>query len=458
MADERATTLHAVRNPLSLVGAVLVTFSAAFFLFVFLLDLFGMHTNPYAGILFFLILPGVFIFGLVLIPIGWYLERRRRAKGLGARQWPRIDLNDPTHRRVVSFAVVLTLVNVLIVSLAAYRGLEFMDSPQFCGQVCHTVMEPEYTAYVDGPHSKVRCVECHIGSGASWFVKSKVSGLRQVLAVMRHTYSRPIATPVHDLRPARDTCEQCHWPEKFHGDKVDVIREYANDEKSTESVTRLMVHVGGGSERLGVASGIHWHMNVANKIEYIATDDKRQVIPWVQLTDRSGNVRVYKVDGVKQDPPAGEPRTMDCVDCHNRPSHPFSASPERAVDGAIAIGEIPRDLPFVRRETVDALKVGYPDKATADREIADRLRGFYGKNYTQLASSHGSDIDKLVLAAQRAYGRNVFPQMNNTWGTHENNLGHVDFPGCFRCHDDNHKTADGRVIRQDCDLCHDMQQ
>jgi hypothetical protein len=199
-------------------------------------------------------------------------------------------------------------------------------------------------------------------------------------------------------------------------------------------------------------------MNVANRIEYVATDDKRQVIPWVQLTDRSGNVRVYKVEGLKQDPPAGERRTMDCVDCHNRPRHPFSASPERAVDNAIALGEIPRDLPFVRRETVDALKVGYPDKETADREIADRLRGFYGKNYAPLAASHGSDIDKLVLAAQRAYGRNVFPKMNVTWGTHENNLGHVDFPGCFRCHDDNHKTADGRVIRQNCDLCHDMQQ
>jgi hypothetical protein len=456
MADPEK--VHAVRNPLSLLGAVLVTFSAVFFLFVFLLDLFGMHTNPYLGILFFLILPGIFIFGLVLIPVGWLLERRRRQKGLPVREWPRIDLNNPQHRRVVSIVTVLTLVNVLIVSLAAYRGLEFMDSPQFCGQVCHTVMEPEYGAYTDGPHSKVRCVECHIGPGASWFVRSKVSGLRQVVAVMRHTYSRPIATPVHNLRPARETCEQCHWPEKFHGDKVEVIREFANDEANTESVTRLMVHVGGGSERMGVASGIHWHMNVANKIEYVATDDKRQVIPWVRLTDRNGNVRIYKTADVKEDKPAGEDRIMDCVDCHNRPSHPFSATADRAVDAAMALGEIPRDLPFSRRETVDALKLSYPDKDTADQQISERLRGFYGKNYAQIASSKGAEIDKLVQAAQRAYGRNVFPKMNVTWGTHENNLGHVDFPGCFRCHDDSHKTADGRVIRQDCDLCHEIQQ
>jgi hypothetical protein len=446
------------RHPLSIAGVALVTLSAVLFLFVLLLDLFGLHTNPYLGIVFFLILPAFFVLGLLMIPAGLYLERRRRSRGLEPLHLPRIDLNDPVHRRGVLAVTALTLVNVLIVSLAAYKGIEFMDSPQFCGQVCHTVMEPEFTAYQDGPHSRVRCVDCHIGPGAPWFVKSKLDGTRQVLAVMRGTYSKPIASPVHNLRPARDTCEQCHWPEKFHGDKVEVIREYANDEKSTESVTRLMVHVGGGSERLGVATGIHWHMNVANVIEYVATDEKRQVIPYVRLQDRQGNVREYRAAGVTDAQLAtGERRRMDCMDCHNRPSHPFSASPERAVDTAIARGEIPRALPFVRRETVETLKVAYTDRPTAEREIAERLRTFYGQNYAALVPSHGAEIDQLVRAAQRLYGRNVFPAMKVTWGAHENNLGHTDAPGCFRCHDDQHKTADGRVIKQDCDLCHDIQ-
>jgi len=149
---------------------------------------------------------------------------------------------------------------------------------------------------------------------------------------------------------------------------------------------------------------------------------------------------------------------MDCMDCHNRPAHPFSASPERAVDSAIARGEISRELPFVRRETVGALKAEYPDEATAETQIAQRLRSFYGQNYAPLVSTHGTDIDTAVRAAQRLYGRNVFPTMKVTWGTHENNLGHMDSPGCFRCHDDQHKTPDGRVIKQDCDLCHDIQQ
>ena len=297
-----------------------------------------------SGSSFFSILPGVFLFGLALIPFGAWIERRRRARGRAPSEvhWPRIDLNDPAQRTTAVIVFVVTMANVVIVSLAAYRGVEYMDSPQFCGQVCHTVMKPEFTAYQDGPHSRVTCVQCHIGPGASWFAKSKISGARQVLAVSFHTYARPIPSPVQNLRPARDTCEQCHWPEKFHGDKVRRIYEFAADEKNTESVTVMQVHVGGGSERLGIAQGIHWHMNVANEVEYIATDDKRQVIPWVRVKDRFGNVREFSAEGVTPEQLAkGERRRMDCMDCHNRPSHPMAATPERAVDELIARGAIP---------------------------------------------------------------------------------------------------------------------
>ncbi len=269
-----ARDVRLIRSPISVIGMVLTTISAVLFLIVFLADLFGLHTNPYLGIVFFLILPGLFLFGLALIPLGAWLERRRRAAGRSPaqRHWPRLDFNDPAQRRAAIILFVLTMANIVIVSLAAYRGIEYMDSVAFCGQVCHTVMKPEFTAYQDGPHSRVTCVQCHIGPGASWFARSKLSGTRQLIAVSLQTYSRPIPSPVQNLRPARDTCEQCHWPEKFHGDKIRRVIEYADDEKNTESVTTLQVHVGGGSERLGIATGIHWHMNVANEIEYVATD------------------------------------------------------------------------------------------------------------------------------------------------------------------------------------------
>jgi NapC/NirT cytochrome c family protein len=451
-----AETRSVLRNGISFAGAVIVTISAAVFLTVFLLDLFGLHTNPYVGIVFFLIAPAVFAFGLILIPIGVYFERRHRASGRPARAlWPRLDLNDPFHRRRMLVFLALTMANVVIISLAAYRGIEFMDSPRFCGEVCHEVMQPEYEAYQDGPHSRIACVQCHIGPGAPFFVKSKLDGTRQVFAVLMNSHSRPIPSPVHTLRPAREVCEQCHWPEKFHGDKIEVRREYADDEAVTESATTLRVHVGGGSEKLGLATGIHWHMNVANVVEYVSTDDKRQVIPWVRVTDRTGAVREYVVEGTTAAQLENhERRRMDCMDCHNRPSHRFFASPERAVDAAIALGELPRTLPFIRREAVAALKVSQQDRAAAQQEIASKLTAFYRSSSRNTPQP---ELERAIAATQRLYARNVFPKMNVTWGTYPNNIGHLDFPGCFRCHDDSHKTKDGRTISQDCSLCHDMQ-
>ena len=439
---------------------VLTTISAVLFLVVFLADVFGWHSNPYVGIIFFLILPAVFLFGLALIPLGAWIERRRRARGRAPSEvhWPRLDLNDPVQRRAAVIIFMATVANIVIVSLAAYRGVEYMDSPQFCGQVCHTVMKPEFTAYQEGPHSRVACVECHVGAGASSFAKSKISGARRVLAVSFHTYARPIPSPVQDMRPARDTCEQCHWPEKFHGDKVRRVYEYAGDEKNTESVTTLQVHVGGGSERLGIAQGIHWHMNVANEVEYIATDDKRQVIPWVRLKDRFGNVREYTAQGVTPDQLAkGQRRPMDCMDCHNRPSHLNAATPERAIDEVIARGGIPRTLPFVRREAVKVLKTSYATQEAAGEGISRTLLDFYRSQYPQAYLSQRQDVEKAVQAAETIYRRNVFPEMNVQFGTYANNLGHTDFPGCFRCHDDEHKAKDGKTIGQDCEGCHKIE-
>jgi hypothetical protein len=454
-----ARDVRLIRSPISVLGMVLTTISAVTFLIVFLADLFGLHTNPYLGILFFVVLPAVFLAGLVLIPLGAWIERRRRRAGRApsAVHWPRLDLNSPAQRRTALAIFALTMLNVIIVSLAAYRGVEYMDSVQFCGQTCHEVMKPEFTAYQDAPHARVACVQCHVGPGAAGFARAKVSGTRQLLAVAFNSYARPIPSPGRNLRPARETCEQCHWPEKFHGDKVRRVYEYADDEKNTESVTTLQVHVGGGSERLGVATGIHWHMNVSNEIEYVTTDDQRQVIPYVRLKDKSGAVREYFAEGATPGQLAGgERRRMDCMDCHNRPSHPILASAERAVDAGLAQGQIPRSLPFARRETVKALKAPYPTQEAASEGIAAALRGFY-RAASAATPAPAEQIDQTIAAAQQIYRRNVFPEMRVQFGTYPNNIGHVDFPGCFRCHDDKHKTTDGRTIGQECDTCHNIE-
>jgi hypothetical protein len=352
----------------------------------------------------------------------------------------------------------LTIANVVIVSLGAYRGVEYMDSVEFCGQVCHTVMKPEFVAHEGQPHSRVKCVECHVGAGASGFAKAKLAGTRRVLAVTFRTYPRPIVASADKLLSAGETCEQCHWSERFHGDKVRRIVEYANDEKNTESVTTVRVHVGGGSGRLGTATGIHWHMNVANEIEYIATDRERQVIPYVRVKDRSGNVREYVAEGVTPEQLAkGERRRMDCLDCHNRPSHAIAATPERAVDEAMARGDIPAMLPFVRREAVKALKGSYPSQEAAAGDISRALRMFYDTTQPGVSASRGPELERTVGAVQGVYRRNVFPEMGVQFGTYPNNIGHVDSPGCFRCHDDGHKAKDGKKIGQDCETCHSIE-
>jgi len=412
---------------LRLAGAVLTTVSAVLFLVVFLADLFGLHANPYVGVVFFLILPALFVIGLVLFALGHW-----------PASWPRIDLTNPTHRTTAIIVLVLTIANVVIVSMAAYRGVEYMDSVGFCGQVCHTPMQPEFVAHQTGAHANVKCVECHVGGGATSYVSAKAAGTRRVMAMIRGTYARPIVPEPSQLVRAGETCERCHAPARFHGDKVRRVVEYADNEKNAESVTTVKVHVGGGDGLRGRAAGIHWHMNIANEIEYIASDRTRQTIPWVRMKDRDGNVHEFVVAGTTPAQlAAGERRRMDCMDCHNRPSHVIAPTPERAVNEAMADGAIPLSLPFVHREAVKALKMGNPAA----------LRDFY-------RSQPRDQVERAVAAVQDLYQRNVFPPMNVTFGSYPNNIGHVDSPGCFRCHDDEHKSKDGKRIGQDCETCH----
>lgn len=432
----------------------IATATATLFFALLLFELFGYLTNPYVGILLFVAIPTLFLLGLLLIPFGaWWAARRRRLHPDAAGEWPVFDLRKPHERRLLLAVLALTLVNLLIVSIAAYGGVHYMESAAFCGTVCHTTMEPEYAAHQAWPHARVACVQCHVGSGGQALVESKVAGTRQLILVATGRVTKPIPSPVKSMRPARDTCEQCHWPEKFHGDKLRLIRDYADDEMNSETVTRLQVHVGGGSRSLGVGTGIHWHMNLDNRVEYIAADAKRENIPYVRVTDRSGGTREYMTEGFgPQQIAAGAVRRMDCVDCHNRPAHTFFATPARAVDAAIAAARIPRELPFVRREAVAAVSAQYSSQPAALEGIAGRLRRFYQTR----GEADAARVDRAVAATQDVWARNVFPAMRVTWGTYPSFMGHVDAPGCFRCHDDSHRSKDGRVISQDCELCHTL--
>ncbi|MGD0907748.1 MAG: NapC/NirT family cytochrome c [Candidatus Acidiferrales bacterium] len=446
-------------NALTIIGAVLTTSSAITMIGFWAFDLTTARTiNPYIGVIFVLVLPAFFLLGLVMIPIGALLHRHKlKAAGELPEEYPKIDFGRPLFRHAAMWVVGLTLLNVVIFSVGSYRSVQYMDSANFCGQTCHTVMQPEFTAYLNSPHQRVTCVECHIGPGAGWFVRSKISGVRQVFAVTFHTYDRPIPSPVEQLRPARETCEQCHWPDMFTGDRLIVRKKYSDDEKNTPLTTVLLMKIGGHNGQEAV--GIHGrHLDLKSRVQYIATDRQRQVLPQVTYVDDTGKKVEYVSTDVKPTATqlaAGESRAMDCVDCHNRPAHTFQL-PEQALDQAMFLGRISPDLPFIKKQATVVLKASYPDRDQAASRIAATLNDFYRTSYPDAYREKRSAIDAAIQETQAIYLRNVFPAMKITWGTYPNNLGHADFPGCFRCHDGSHSSADGRTISNDCDACHTL--
>jgi hypothetical protein len=461
-AGKKRALVAMTRDPVSLMGAALVTLSAILILTLFAMDELGFGTGPYVGIVAFMVLPAFFLLGLVLIPVGIWRRRRkeRRATAAGtpfADNFPVLDFNVPRLRRIGAAVLLLSAVNVVILALVTFKGVEMMDSTSFCGKACHSVMAPEYTTYQRSPHSRVRCTECHIGPGASFFVKSKLSGAWQLVSVAFKLYPRPIPAPVHNLRPARDTCETCHWPTKFVGQRLKVISRFGEDEPQTETKTVLLLKVGG--TEAGRPQGIHWHVDPRVQIRY-RSDPRREQIGDVELSLQGSPTRVYRAPAEAAAPARGgnegansDWRTMDCIDCHNRPTHVYGNA-EDELDRALAEGRIDRTLPFLKREGLKALRGEYSSEEAGRAQIRKAIADFYAQSYTALAASKRAGIETSGEELARIWATNVFPQMNIKWGTYPSFLGHTFAPGCFRCHDNKHKSEGGQSISRDCGLCH----
>jgi nitrate/TMAO reductase-like tetraheme cytochrome c subunit len=451
-------------NPLSLAGGAITTASGVTMIGYWLIELIGRpSSNPYLGIIFFLILPALFILGLALIPIGIFIRRRALLKaGQIPAAFPKVDFNDRIFRHGVDIVLVATILNLLVVSIASYRGAAYMDSPQFCGQSCH-VMHPEYTAYKISAHSHVACAECHIGTGVSSYFAAKVNGTRQLIEVSTHPfagiapkiipdYPTPIPSPVTNLRPAREICEACHQPAKFVGEKLLVKSSFADDEQNTETQTVVVLHLG-GQDSLSHLTGIHGvHLG---HIEYIATDPTRTTIPWVERTNPDGSKITYVSSTLKGAMPQGERRVMDCIDCHNRASHTFMTA-EEALNRAMADGAVSPSLPWMHKEGLALLKANYTDQDEASRKIPAQLEAFYRGSNPEVLTAKADLVKRSGQELVTLYSQNVFPEMKVTWGTHPNHIGHMDYPGCFRCHDSDHNAKNGTSITQDCAACHNL--
>jgi len=440
-------------NPISLIGGALTTASALILIGFWVVDVVARSgpASPYVGIVIDLCLPGLFVLGLVLIPIGIWLRRRRlKAASQLPSEYPKVDFGNPAFRHGVDFVVVATFINFVIVGTASYRGVAYMDTPNFCGQACH-VMQPEWAAYnVSQHHTHVACTECHIAAGAAGFVDAKVNGTKQLSQVVFNSYPRPIM-PDNRVPAAAKTCLHCHNPQRNIGDKLLVSASYGDDEKNSITHSLVLVHVG-GRDMQGRLSGIHGaHLG---RVEYIATDTTNRTIPWVAKENPDGSMTEYLSSDAKA-PVQGQKRLMDCLDCHNRTAHSFD-TPEEAINRAMAAGSPDAALPFAHKEGLALIKETYASQSDAESKITSGLEDFYRTQHPEAWSQQRAKIDQAAKTLVAIYRANVFPSMKITWGTHPNNLGHNDYPGCFRCHDGSHNAKNGNSINNDCSVCHNL--
>ncbi len=417
-------------------------------------------TSSYLGLFIFIILPGFLIVGLVVIPIGMMIEVKRRKKReleYIKKGWPIIDLNVPRYRNAILIFSIGTIILFILSSIGSYEAFHYTESVEFCGTLCHDVMEPEYVAYQNSPHARVACVACHVGTGADWYMRSKLSGLRQVYAVLTDDFDRPIGTPIHDLRPARETCEECHWPEKFYSRNLRQTKHFLTDSLNSQWNITLQMKIGPEQSALGLSEGIHWHINPNVKIDYIPKRDNRKDIPWVKYTNlETGEVTIYEDEEnalSEKKMAAAVERSMDCMDCHNRPSHHYF-TPQEFIDHGLISGRIPHDLPFIKKIAMDLFIDPYDTKDTAIHTIKTYTKEYYAEKMPEILETREADIDKAIEGMIYEFSQNIFPEMMVSWDEYDSHIGHKTYNGCFRCHDDNHKSEDGKVISKDCNICH----
>ena len=444
-------------NLTTLIGVAIAGVSFGILLFFIALEATSENANPYVGIIAFVIVPFFLLIGFLLIGFGIMREHRRERLGKPhGLHLPQIDLNNPRHRVAATTFSIGTVLLLCVIGFTSFKAYEHTESDQFCGETCHSVMEPEYTAYQFSPHARVGCVQCHIGSGANYFVRSKLSGSYQLYAVAFNKYPKPIPTPIENLRPAQQTCEQCHWPKHFFSEKQHINTYFVSDSQNTKWTLNLLMKIGGGNVEAGPTSGIHWHMNIAHEVTYAALDRERQVIPWIRSRTPEGKETIYRSTEIEVSEDSLKnafTRRMDCIDCHNRPTHIYHP-PARSVNHIMALGWIDPSLPNVKSVAVQALENPYSTKQAALDSIRFVIEEYYKTSFPEIAKTKKSDIDSTIEQVQKIYSRNYFPQMGVTWKKFPDNLGHMYYKGCFRCHDGKHVSQDGKVLSRDCSTCH----
>ena len=443
-------------NKISYLGTIIAAIAWVTIIFFVIQINFFTLDNVYFDLYAYLVTPGFLVLGLVMIPFGMYRERKRIKKGIQVsnEKLLTINLSDSKTRNAILIFTIVTIFFLVFTVVGSYKGFNYTESVGFCGKLCHKVMNPEYVAYQNSPHARVKCSECHVGEGADFYVKSKMSGLRQIYKYLLGTYVRPIVTPIENLRPARETCEKCHWPQKFYTNGLRKEKYFLADSANTEYDIVLDMKIGADHQAQGLKEGIHWHINPDIQIEY-KSNKKRDTINWVKVTNKkTGITTVYSGDS-KKEADKMESRGMDCMDCHNRPSHEYR-SPSKYVNNLLASNTKMASIPWLKAAAMEALKVSYTTDDSASLGITNNINNFYKKKFPSLFAKYNKDIAFAITEIKKAYALNAFPEMKVDYSKYPRHIGHLESNGCFRCHNNTLKSNTGKVIPKDCNLCHSI--
>lgn len=452
----------AVLNRLShsnqaIMGGIMITVLLPMLLFSLLVDFGGWLENQCFAVLLYILFVPLLLVAIILITYGNYFTKKQKQAqntAVFSYNYLKSNLMSPAHyssiRKKVYFLAIFTALFLFFLSIATHGSYYYSNTNHFCARFCHQVLSHAAKTHYSSPHSRVDCMECHKKyDGYNVSGTDHTSGLVKAYKTITKSSSTPIKIPASRLRPSNESCEKCHWPDKFHGKQLRIINSFQSDESNSHTKTALYLNIGSGGSLAQSAQGIHWHTSRKHRLYYLASDEERLDIVKITLDSNNGTKVVYTKEGRETTLKNKRHRLMDCVDCHNRPTH-YIFSPEKALDKKLLSGEIPQKLPFIKQQALVAITKPYPSTPAALKGISDHLRGHYSK----IPPEQSELLAQAIRGTQQAYTDNVSIELGVDWNTYPNFIGHAHNGGCFRCHNSAFKTKEGKGIPHDCKLCH----
>lgn len=442
-----------IYNNISAIGAILIVGSIIELILQFFILIFSNQSGYFLGVFLFVFAPINLFLGVILILTG--IKKKERTNKLKMQDGELDDEYISQRNALVVFIVGLGIFFIVIM-IGNIKTMNFANSDAFCGEVCHSAMEPEFITYKNSKHDDVSCIHCHYNEDDDLLLKSKLAALRQITTILGGNYNLPLSTPSHTLRPIRSTCVHCHRPILFDPETIRLKEHYLVDEENSRWNINLVLKIGNEQTSEIFIKGIHWHVHPDNLVQYVSNNNKQE-IPWIRYINKTRNDTTLYIDNS-----SGfnlsyldtlEIWEMDCMDCHNRTSHNFMA-PSQFINQQLSLGNIYSSIPEIKSNLLEICEEIFPSIDSLKTFSSLYIKEFYKENYIEYYESNEKIIISSIDAFVDEYAKNIFPAMNVSWQSYSSNIGHLYYKGCFRCHNDLHKSEEGKILKRDCNLCH----